>query len=32
MDLEKLSLDNVDIAKINRELELEKRFSFKAQN
>jgi len=28
MDMEKLSFENVDIAKINRQLELETRFNF----
>jgi hypothetical protein len=32
MDLEKLSFENVDIEKINRELEQENRFRFKAKN
>jgi hypothetical protein len=32
MELEKLSFDNVDIAKINRQLELENTFNWKSRN
>lgn len=32
MDMEKLSFENVDIAKINRDLELEMKFNFSDLN
>jgi hypothetical protein len=31
MDMEKLSFENVDIEKINRQLELENRFNWKSK-
>ena len=32
MDMEKLSFDNIDIPKLNRQLELENRFNWKLKN